>query len=405
VIYYLEIIIKMNTNNIVKLLIFGTLFFGITDSENAQTEKEKILKTMKRWETAINEKNIENIINCYSNDYASLDAEGKEGVRIMWEEIKELGYMDNLDIDLTTSKLEIEDEIATFIIYDDDGEVMMDFFLEKDDSDIWLITGIPSEICDYEFYQNSYGDDCIKHEGFYRCWDIYVPLELLGKVPLVIDMHGWDENPEHQRSISGFESLAKKEGFIVVWPYGLCRSWNSGELCCPPASNDRVDDVGFVRKLIKKVTEGHNIDEKRIYISGLSNGCAMAQRIANESSDLIAAVACMSLHLLVEEDPSYDPISVMTILGTKDDLYISNEGMPGATENFEKWKLMNNCVGKYEVTWSQGNSAMWSYSDCQNETEVSLITIDEGGHTLYMGEETNINTTQLAWDFLKRFSK
>ena len=131
----------------------------------------------------------------------------------------------------------------------------------------------------------------------------------------------------------------------------------------------------------------------------------MTQRLANEASDLIAAAACMSLHLLVPKDPDYSPISVMTLIGTKDDLYYANEEMPGAKENFEKWKIMNNCTGTYKVTWHSGNSVAWSYQNCDNNTEVTLVTIDGGGHILYKGEDTEINTTRLAWDFMKRFKK
>ncbi len=129
------------------------------------------------------------------------------------------------------------------------------------------------------------------------------------------------------------------------------------------------------------------------------------ERLANEASDVITAAACMSLHLLVPKHSDYEPISVMTIMGTNDDLYNSGEGTLGAEQNFEKWKIMNNCTGSYEVTWSSGNSVAWTYLDCENDTEVSLVTIDGGGHILYKGEETEINTTKLAWDFLKRFKK
>ncbi len=34
-----------------------------------------------------------------------------------------------------------------------------------------------------------------------------------------------------------------------------------------------------------------------------------------------------------------------------------------------------------------------------------MVTIDRGGHILYQGEETDIDTARLAWDFMKRFTK
>lgn len=358
---------------------------------------------MNSWKQAVIAQDIDAIMANYSEKFSSQEAEDKEGMREFFEEAIKEGMLENIDINLETARLTITDDTAEFSIFGDEGEIEMDFTLKKEDKKTWRIIGIPSESCSYESYTSGYGDDCVQHDGYYRCWDIYVPPGLTGSTPLVIDLHGWTENPSHQRAVSGFDSLADSEGFIVVWPYGLCNSWNSGA-CCAPASEDDIDDVGFIRKLVKQVSGQYTIDLNRIYVTGLSNGCSMAQRLANEASDIIAAAACMSLHLLVPEDAGYTPVSVMTILGTDDDLYDPGD-TPGALVNFDTWKTMNNCTGSYTVTWSSGDSFAWTYQDCDNGTEVSLVTIDRGGHVLYKGQETDIDTSRLAWDFMKRFTK
>jgi len=369
------------------------------------TDEENILSTMKNWKQAIVAQDIDAIAACYSENFISMDGNGREGMRQMWTEIKGFGMLDKIEINLENAEVELKGGSAEVFIFNAEGKVEMDFALSKEDGKTWLISGIPSEICSYDNYSSAYGEECIQHDGYFRCWDIYIPPGLKDNVPLVIDLHGWTGNPSEQRSLSGFESLAGKEGFVVVWPYGLCDSWNSGKQCCAPANEDEIDDVGFIRKMIKKISDQHNIDLNRIYVTGLSNGCSMTQRLANEASDIIAAAACMSLHLLVPKSEDYSPISVMTLLGTDDDLYYANEDMTGAKENFEKWKTMNNCTGTYEITWNSGNSVAWTYQDCENNTEVTLVTIDGGGHILYKGEDTEINTTRLAWDFMKRFKK
>jgi polyhydroxybutyrate depolymerase len=394
----------MQKKHIILFLLPFLLIYG--GCKSTASDEESVRATMKKWKQAIVAQDVDAIAACYSENFKSMDGNGREGARQMWTEIKELGMLEKIEINLENAKIEMKDEIAEFYIYNDEGEVEMDFALAKEDGKTWLITGIPSENCSYEKnYLSPYGDDCVQHDGYYRCWDIYIPPGLTNKSPLMIDLHGWQDKPSNQRSLSGFESLAGEEGFIVVWPYGLCNSWNSGKACCPPANEDEIDDVGFIRKMVKKISDQHSIDLNRIYVTGLSNGCSMTQRLANEASDMIAAAACMSLHLLVPKSPDYGPISVMTIMGTKDDLYYANEEMPGAKENFEKWKEMNNCAGTYEVTWSSGNSVAWTYRDCENNTEVTLVTIDGGGHSLYKGVDTEINTTHLAWDFMKRFKK
>jgi polyhydroxybutyrate depolymerase len=372
--------------------------------QSGPTDDQLINITMNNWKQAIVAQDVDAIMANYSEDFSSREAEDKEEMREFMEQAIDKGLLEDIDINLETAQLTINDDTAEFYIIGTNGEAEMDFTLKKEDKGTWRIIGIPSENCSYESYANPYADDCVQHEGYYRCWDIYVPEGLTGNVPLVIDLHGHAESPSHQRYISGFHALAESEGFIVVWPYGLCDSWNSGPVCCPPASKDNIDDVGFLRKMVEHLSGQYDIDLNRIYVTGLSNGCSMAQRLANEASDIIAACACMSLHLLVGEVAGYNAVSVMTILGTNDDLYEPGD-TPGALENFNKWKTMNNCTGSYTVTWSSGKSFAWTYQDCDNGTEVSLVTIDKGGHVLYQGQETDIDTARLAWDFMKKFTK
>jgi polyhydroxybutyrate depolymerase len=306
-------------------------------------------------------------------------------------------------MDLDTPHIEITGDTAEFFTVDASGHKDVAYVLKKEGKDIWRIIGDIE--CSYESYASSYGDDCIEHAGYYRCWDIHVPKGVTGSVPLVIDLHGHSSSPSRQRAFSGFESLADSEGFIVVWPYGLCESWNSGAACCPPANEDKIDDVGFLRKMVEKVSGQHDIDANRIYVTGLSNGASMAQRLANEASDIIAAAACMSLHLLVPEAADYTPVSVMIIYGNKDlDIY-APEAFITAKENFNKWKTMNDCTGSYVETWKDGDSVAWTYQDCADDTEVTIVTLDGAGHILYQGQQTEVDTTRMAWEFMKRFTK
>ena len=130
----------------------------------------------------------------------------------------------------------------------------------------------------------------------------------------------------------------------------------------------------------------------------------MAQRMAVEASDIVSSVACIALHLLVPETQNYSPVSVMTLFGTKDDLYYPSD-LPGALENLKKWKEINNCEGDPNETWRSNDHFTLTYENCDNETQVSLVTINEGGHVLYRGVQTDINTSKMAWDFMKRFTK
>ena len=78
---------------------------------------------------------------------------------------------------------------------------------------------------------------------------------------------------------------------------------------------------------------------------------------------------------------------------------------PGAMGNLENWRTMNGCKGKPVESWREGEHFALTYDRCRNGSEVTVVTINEGGHVIYPGAGSNINTTEIAWDFMKRFSK
>ena len=55
-----------------------------------------------------------------------------------------------------------------------------------------------------------------------------------------------------------------------------------------PMSNN-ADDVGFLREVVAQVAAAHPVDTTRIYVTGHSYGCMMAQRFLAEASDLVAS--------------------------------------------------------------------------------------------------------------------
>ena len=158
---------------------------------------------------------------------------------------------------------------------------------------------------------------CIYHDNLTRCWQTHIPenLDLNETVPLIIDMHGYASDSSTQRELSSFDTIADEEGAIVIYPDGVSgynmpwdveenQAWNSG-WCCAHSAREDIDDRGFIEKIVNISLEIHNIDSNRVYASGWSNGCAMAQRLAMESSHIFAAVGCMAMYLcLLYTSPS-----------------------------------------------------------------------------------------------------
>ena len=86
-----------------------------------------------------------------------------------------------------------------------------------------------------------------------------------------------------------------------------------------------VDDVSFLKSMIEKLVADNDkntqykVDPTRIYMTGHSNGCAMAQRFTAEHSELIAAVGCHSFYLLSDVPDTYLPRPMIEVHGDKDD--------------------------------------------------------------------------------------
>lgn len=134
--------------------------------------------------------------------------------------------------------------------------------------------------------------------------------------PLVIALHGGLANMGKMEDLTGFDDLSDEHGFLVAYPDGFMTTWNAGD-CCGAAKIGNIDDVGFLTKLIDKLTGAGLADPKRVYVTGFSNGAGMAYRMACEKPDKVAAIGVVEGALVTKCDPSR-PVSAMIFHGTAD---------------------------------------------------------------------------------------
>lgn len=126
-------------------------------------------------------------------------------------------------------------------------------------------------------------------DGIPHTWFTHVPSCAKSdpgkKLPLMIFFHGGSDNPAEAADMSKFHVFGEKEGFITVYPWGTNRcGWNSSML------PELEDDVGFAGALIKYMTDNYPVDTGRVYLSGFSNGAALAQAAALVYPELVAAI-------------------------------------------------------------------------------------------------------------------
>ncbi|MHC4324769.1 MAG: YybH family protein [Planctomycetota bacterium] len=106
------------------------------------TDEEIINTTMNTWKEAIVAQDVDVMMTGYSEDFASSDGTGKEGVREFMEGATDQGYIDNIEINFETAELTISDDTAEFgpvEVISEMGSMDFSYTLQKEDKKTWRI--------------------------------------------------------------------------------------------------------------------------------------------------------------------------------------------------------------------------------------------------------------------------
>ena len=262
-------------------------------------------------------------------------------------------------------------------------------------------------------------DFTLEHDGLERFYVVHVPPEYdkNSSTPLFIALHGGGGNARSSPGYFGLNLKSDREGFIVVYPEGTGKKvlgktfavWNAGR-CCGTALQDNVDDVGFIDSMIDKLKSDFNIDEKRVYATGMSNGAQMVYRLACELSDKIAAIAPSGSQGTFDNCHPERPVPVLHIQGKADPCSLYDGGVCGrCMADFwrklgipvqynswecisipgyvDGWKTRNGCSGKTNVTFRNKGAICVTHEGCQQNADVTLCTVDGLGHN-WPGQKT-----------------
>jgi polyhydroxybutyrate depolymerase len=211
----------------------------------------------------------------------------------------------------------------------------------------------PASHATRENIAGSYPRTLTTPDGLERRFIVYVPPSAEGKdaVPALFVVHGTNQTGRvFHDNPNLWNAKADEEGFIVVYPTALsyCHydqgeertttKWADGDLgetevergalpLCP--GEVLADDVLFFDTLVETINEDYAVDERRLYVSGFSNGAQMASRLAAERSEVFAAVAphAGSLSAFVPAVLASRPMSMMVTVGANDALFASAVGM------------------------------------------------------------------------------
>jgi polyhydroxybutyrate depolymerase len=147
-----------------------------------------------------------------------------------------------------------------------------------------------------------------------------------------------------------------------------------------------------------------------VFVTGMSNGAAMAQRVACELADRVTAVASVSGSLLVDPCLPSRPISVLEMHGTDDSVipflggFTSGLGeFPSTMSVMATWERVDGCADSPAVTRS-GITTMSTWGGCRGHAVVVLDAITGGKHVWFAPERVRgePDATRTIWDFFSR---
>jgi len=145
-----------------------------------------------------------------------------------------------------------------------------------------------------EFLARSFSNDAGT-----RAYKLYVPTSWHAageRVALVIMLHGCTQTPDDFATGTRMNALAEQHGFIVAYPEqtanaNVSRCWNWFR------TQDQARASGepsLIAGITREIVATYSIDERRIFVAGLSAGAAMAVVLAANYPELYAAVGVHS---------------------------------------------------------------------------------------------------------------
>jgi polyhydroxybutyrate depolymerase len=263
------------------------------------------------------------------------------------------------------------------------------------------------------------------HDGNAREYLVHVPRSYRPSyaTPMLVALHGGGGDADFQADDSKYTLISKSEsaGFIAIFPNGYSRvpggilaTWNAGA-CCGPAQKNNVDDVGFIREVIRRVERQANIDPRRVFATGMSNGAMMSWRLACEAPEIRAIAPVEGTDNTAQCSPSR-PVPVIEFHAADDPNVPFNGGVGVGPSRVDytsvpatqaKWVQLNHAeAGKKRVLTVRGAHCDL-HAARPGGAPVELCVTDTGGHSWPGGGTQQgrkqpsmaISANDLMWSF------
>lgn len=237
--------------------------------------------------------------------------------------------------------------------------------------------------------------------GVERWYFRHVPPDYDGTepTPVVLDLHGYSEGAEVHKLHSKLGELGDTEGFVTITPEGQgpVVRWDT-DLDSP--------DVAFIGDLLDEIEQTLCVDERRVFVTGLSNGAFMTSAVACAYADRVAAAAPVAGVRDIEGCDPARRVPVVVFHGTADEFVSFDGGLgpaaatlpnpdgsprdpsqsapapegPSVPDITAAWAERNDCKSKPREREIASDVTLVRYR-CPGNADVDFYRIEGGGHS------------------------
>lgn len=272
------------------------------------------------------------------------------------------------------------------------------------------------------------------------------------KYPVLILLHGMNQDTDDMERLTRFATLADKDGIIAVYPSALHGRWNVGvrplvqqPMMRSPGRGRRgggggypgggggypggggggypgggqsggqgrneetrsepADDVDFLNQMLDQMALKFSVDQARVYATGLSEGGLMAMKVGCSMADRIAAIAPVGAAMPKTMIclPSR-PLPVVMINGTSDPVVPYSGGtehnlhlpVVSVEDSAKAWAKMDRCAEKPTQSKLPSHekggmeTKVETYDGCQQGAQVVSYSVKGAGNTWPGGEQYEV---------------
>lgn len=221
-------------------------------------------------------------------------------------------------------------------------------------------------------------------------------------VPLLLVHHGFLMDGEAMRTLTGYQAIADREGFVVAFPTGTGNTWNVGAGACGGAAivNGTADDLTFVKTMISSIEADQCLSREHVFMTGFSMGAYFSNHVGCQMSDVIRAVAPHSGGTYPGSCPG-GPIPVMIWHGTADTVVDPSCGRNAR----DLWAARNGCQSTFDSVSVLNGTCEWHHG-CPPGGQVVLCMMNNMNHQWsggagLIGAPGYENASEMIWKFFK----